>query len=319
MAPVADAGPGSDASDSASDGAPADGSAPYELLLEAPARGFQVRTVGTEVEAGDDVEWCEVVVVPGTSDDVYYVNGFEGAISPGSHHLIVTAVLPGTDADRNTEPGQRVECISAEAAFGDGLRGIFGLQQPRRSVFYPEGIGRVVRGGQKLVFDYHYVNFADRAVPARAALNFHTVDASEVEREAYDFSFSNFGIRIPPGESRSFTAECAFDQDVLVWQVTRHTHRWGTDFSVWYWNGERDGTHLWTSTDWEHEIDYTIPDGPVRLAAGEGFRFECNYTNTTDRELRFGTLGTDEMCILFGIWWVAEPGQTPVRNSCSIR
>ena len=41
------------------------------------------------------------------------------------------------------------------------------------------------------------------------------------------------------------------------------------------------------------------------MKQGEGLRFECNYQNTEDRALRFGTSATDEMCVLFGMIWNA--------------
>ena len=39
------------------------------------------------------------------------------------------------------------------------------------------------------------------------------------------------------------------------------------------------------------------------MKKGEGFRFQCEYDNTTDDVLTFGPKATDEMCILFGIAW----------------
>src|SRR5688572_24654645 len=54
------------------------------------------------------------------------------------------------------------------------------------------------------------------------------------------------------------------------------------------------------------------------MKAGEGFEFQCDYRNETDRALRFGTSATDEMCILFGLTWEAEPGQTLGPQDCDV-
>ncbi|HMI91278.1 MAG TPA: hypothetical protein VK509_07940 [Polyangiales bacterium] len=87
--------------------------------------------------------------------------------------------------------------------------------------------------------------------------------------------------------------------ELLVWSIGRHTHRYGTRFRVWWVGGERDGELLWTSTDWEADIDHPL-DPPVTMAAGTGFRWECAFDNPTEQTLVFGPRATDEMCILFG-------------------
>lgn len=287
----------------------------YWLELAEPERGIQVRTVGTMIESGTDVEYCEVVQLPGTPDDIYYVNGFELAMSPLSHHLIVTALEPGSPGDQQAQVGDRTDCIGAEFLYGHGsVRDVFGSQQPFHEQFFPEGVGKTLRGGQKLVFDYHYFNPTEDAVPARAALNLHVVDS--IEREAYSFSFNKMSFSIPAGQTGSTSASCTFTDDVVVSSITRHTHRWGTNFSVWFAGGERDGEHIWTSRDWEHEVDFDFEEGPVTMSAGEGFRFECEFDNTTSGPLSFGLKATDEMCILFGTYWAAEPGGSVEYQTC---
>ena len=84
----------------------------------------------------------------------------------------------------------------------------------------------------------------------------------------------------------------------MVFQLTRHTHQWGTDFPVKYKGGPKDGELIFTSPDYEN-ADYNFEE-PALIRAGEGFEWTCNYQNTTDSVLRFGIKATDEMCILFG-------------------
>jgi hypothetical protein len=97
--------------------------------------------------------------------------------------------------------------------------------------------------------------------------------------------------------------------------LSRHTHRWGKDFEAWYVGGERDGQHLFTSRDWETDIGFA-PDPPLTVRAGEGFRFRCDFDNTTDAPLKWGDKATEEMCILYGSWYVANPGEAPAAQSC---
>jgi hypothetical protein len=291
------------------------------LGLDQPSRGFQIKNRGTVVRAGEDVEYCEVAELPGTPGEALYVRRIELGNAPFSHHLILTAALPGTAADENlrrAKIGDRVECLSAESAFGQGLIGVHGVQQGYGAIDFPEGVGRVFEGGQRIVFDYHYLNTSTEDVEARSALNLHLTDASSVKQIADTFAFYNFTIDVPPGGTGSFTGECHFKSDVLLASVTRHTHRWGTDFKVWYVGGTRDSSApFWTSQDWEHEVDYAFGE-PLLMKAGEGLRFQCDYNNTESHRLRYGTEARDEMCNLFGLAWDAGGERTMAYQSCSI-
>jgi hypothetical protein len=148
-------------------------------------------------------------------------------------------------------------------------------------------------------------------------VNFHLTDEEDVKHIARVFSFSNWTIDTPAGQSASFKGECKFDQDVMVSSLTRHTHRWGKDYTVWFAGGERDGSHIWTSTDFQEDVNYAF-DSPFVMKQGEGFRFQCDFANTEAHTLRFGVNATDEMCILFGQYWEAHDGQALGPQSCNM-
>ncbi len=226
---------GDDGSDDGSDDGA--GACTEEPCLDAPAEGFQVRSVGGEIESGADVEYCEVVQLPGTADDTYYVKGFESIMTRGSHHLIVSAVIPGSDTDKNTTVGERAECITG-SVWGDDLTDVTGQQLPEHQEAYPAGVGKVFKGGQKVIFDYHYFNATDKPLQARAAVNFLTTAAENIEHEAQGFGKLNLAIVIPPMQESAFPADCRMNQDVMVHKLTRHTHQWGTDFPVSLNTGE---------------------------------------------------------------------------------
>jgi hypothetical protein len=115
----------------------------------------------------------------------------------------------------------------------------------------------------------------------------------------------------------AYTGECHFGADVMLGDLTRHTHQWGTNFAVWMSGGERDGEQVFVSQDWHHETYYRF-ESPVRIRAGEGLRYRCEYENDTPRPLRYGTSATDEMCILYGTIWEAEDGVDIGNQDCAI-
>lgn len=287
------------------------------LCLTAPESGIQLRSEGNEIEAGADVEYCEVVVLPGDANDVYYVHRFEVAMTEFSHHLIVSAITPGSATDDAAEVGARVPCLSGDVFGGDTLP-VTGSQQPYNDTRYPDRVGRRYYGGQKLVFDYHYFNTSSAPVRARAAVNFHTTTADEIDRLAQTFGMLNVAIDIPAMSDAEFTRGCALHQEMDVFSLTRHTHRWGTDFDVWFKGGPRDGEHIFHSANYE-DVLHEFAE-PVRVMPGEGFDFSCAFSNTETHGLKFGLKATDEMCILFGDWYVPfeMADENPFQDGCFI-
>lgn len=286
-----------------------------------PSQGFQVRTVGADLQPGEEAEYCELVQLPGAPADTYWVNDLELANGQGSHHLIVTAVVPGEEAEQKIKTlhaGDRVPCVGAEFSFGDaGLLGVGGIQKPYGRFEMAPGVGSKYSGSQYLIFDYHFFNATERTIHALSAANFHTTSASSVQHEALGFAFLNFTIDTPANASESFSAECHMKSDVMVGSLIRHTHKYGTDFDVWFAGGARDSQHIWSSANWEEGTQYTFPE-PVLVKAGEGFRFRCGYTNPTAKPLRFGTSTADEMCNLFGTMWEAHDGSKLKSLNCDV-
>jgi Copper type II ascorbate-dependent monooxygenase, C-terminal domain len=310
----ADAGAGGE-DDGNGGGGGAGGECEEEPCLAAPEQGFQMRSVGTEIEPGEDVEYCEVVELPGEPGTEFYVNRFESEMTTGSHHLIVSAIEPGSQTDQNAKVGDRVPCVGPASAFGGDLLDVTGQQIPYHEESYPEGVGHVYTAGQKVIFNYHYFNATDAPLQARAAVNFFTTDEANVDKIAESFSALYAGLFVPQGETASFNLECRMEQDVMVHKLTRHTHQWGTDFPVYFAGGERDGELIYTSPNYE-EPDHVF-EQPVLVKAGEGFRFQCNYDNTDgDHDLTFGENATDEMCILFATIYSPDGREVKGEESC---
>jgi hypothetical protein len=289
--------------------------------LTVPSDGFQVRSQGADIAPGEDVEYCEIGELPGDPGETYYVGAVELANAPHSHHFVVATALPGSDADvalRALNLGDKVQCNGTNYEWPqDGLVFVASAQTPYIERKFPKGVGSVLHGNQRIVFDYHYLNTGDTETHAESAMNVHLVDGSSIEHIATAFSFFNFTVDVPPHESGTFTAECHFKDDLMVTSLLRHTHQQGRDFSVWYSGGDRDGQHIWTSHDWKNEPGYDFTS-PTLVKANEGFRFECDFDNPNDSELRYGIKGTDEMCILAGWFWPSGDTRELPPQDCGI-
>jgi hypothetical protein len=253
--------------------------------------------------------------------DEYWVNDLELGNGKGSHHLIVSAAIPGSPAEakiRQMKVGDQVACLNVRLPFGEeGIVDIAATQTPYNRTKLANGVGAKYYGGQAVVFDYHFINLSTETIHTLSAINVHTTDASNVQHQMSGLSFTNYTIDTPPKTSQSFMAECHLKTAVMIGALGRHTHKFGTDFDVWFSGGAHDGEHIWTSKDWEEETQYEFPT-PILMKAGEGFRFQCSYTNPGTKDLRFGTSARDEMCILAGSIWAATVGEELETQSCNI-
>jgi hypothetical protein len=294
-------------------GAPSSGVS-AELSLQPPERGFQLESLGTMIEPGDDIRWCEALQLPGSSLDTYAIDRIESALSPHAQDLIVSAVAPGSDTELAMDVGSRVPCTRAGEAFGEDLGQLLATQKAYHDQRFPDGVGRVLHGAQKIAVDYHYVNDGDQPLPAKLKLNFHVVDANAVQHVARIAGFNNTTIYTPPGGRSSHLAECSVTQPLLLSELVRRTHRHGTSFGVWMAGGARDGELLWYSAS-PDDAQHTLAS-PLRLEQGQGLRFQCDYQNGSNLELRYGVNASDETCGLDATYWLPDEQQPPEPQGC---
>jgi hypothetical protein len=284
------------------------------LVLAPPAQGFQVETRPLAIEPGEDIRWCEVVKLPGGPSDVYYVGRIETAMTEHSQDLIVSAAAVGSETDAAMEPGAQTPCTRAGEAFGEDVVALTSSQLAYHDQRYPTGVGQVLRGGQKLAIDYHSVNPSEQPVSAQVKLNFHTVAREAVVHSAHLAGFDNLTIYTPPGGRSSHLAECRVNEELVISELVRRTQSRGTRFRVWIAGGERDGDLLWVSRgpgDTRVELH-----NPLHLSPGEGLRFQCDYVNNTDLELRYGVNASDEMCNLGATYWLPDERPEAAPQGC---
>lgn len=284
-----------------------------ELELAKPPRGYLLETGTNWIEPGDDVRLCEVVALPGSPSDTFYVSRIEAALSAEGDELIVHAARLGSETESLMEPGSAVPCTRAGEAFGEDLSDVLATQEHYTDELFPDGTGKVFRGGQKLALETHFLNETAEPLLGRAKLSLHLTDAERVQRIARTASFANFTIFTPPGGQSVHVGECAVREEVVIGELVRRTQRYATSFKVWFAGGARDGELVWDS---QHRRDSRYePPAPLLLMPGEGFRFECAYLNPTDRELRYGVGSADETCMLQAQYW--SPAQSePAPEGC---
>src|SRR5262249_971809 len=131
-------------------------------------------------------------------------------------------------------------------------------------------------------------------------------------------TLGSWDIDIPPLGSASLTGEWRTPVPLNIVQLSTHQHHRGTLVSVHRMDAAgNDMGDLVESPDWEHA---SVPWYPqrLRIEAGEGFRFPCDWTNPDDHPVHFGVTTNDEMCFVTGYFYldddngrVSAPGCPP--------
>lgn len=295
---------------------------PVDVTLEAPAagEGFQLQTETFPVAAGEEVQNCYFLRVPGeVGGPSVFVNRIHMRQNPGTHHgnvfRVKSVVGLGTEADVAAGKVENGECWkgpnwadwpvvinSQESSVGEDVDWTL-----------PAGVAHRFEPGELLMVQSHYVNATTQASPGNGKLliNFHTQAEADVEHELGTLFTTNQNIRVCPGDSGvEFSQFCNFarGQAVHVVAANGHFHSRGTNFTISPYDsvtGEA-GPQFYESTRWDDppmstDLDVTIPvDG--------GVSWTCTYAapesacGNPDDSCCFGFGGkveTTEHCNIF--------------------
>jgi Copper type II ascorbate-dependent monooxygenase, C-terminal domain len=285
---------------------------------------------------GGEEEEC--VYVRSTNTQPMYIDAYMGRLRPNSHHLIVTMLDEQSAKDVVLNEPQ--PCNQAELF---GSTWLLGSQDPQIDIFVegavqgadkskpgdPEfGSGQLLQPNQVLRIDAHYINATDKPILREAWLFLRATPKEKVLQTVEMITFFQTAINVPPQTLGVVTARasCVAPTDRYVALVTGHFHNNGKRFSVW-WN-KADGTseQIYNTLDWDTpgngfynprvvnpaldgKAIWGAKSGYVKMTKGESLSFECEFDNPTDTPVRFGELGKDQMCNVFGMYYPSDGNQ----------
>lgn len=251
------------------------------------------------VRSGKERQVCKSVNIP--ADAPFDIVRFEAKLSGISHHFNLYKVIDDTALD---PPGPDEAVVHDCSPAAEQLRGdaayIFGSATPERVMETPPGVAFHLRPGQRLILEYHAINYTPD--PFDASLTIDLVGARPgdvIEHHADIVWFANWNFLLPPGVETSDTASCQVPYDLEIFGLMSHFHELGEHFTI---EAVQDGqsTLVYEDDDWAHPA-YQEFDPPLSMDAGDRLRWTCTWNN--DREpLRtvFPNKGSrDEMCMVF--------------------
>jgi len=289
------------------------------MHLRKPARGFQMRMTPIVVPPGGDREGCEYLVAPNRA--AMDVAAFELKVTPGTHHFVAWEYL-GKDRDPSDfwsgirySPG----CVGLGPRDGFANTGnLFGMLTGHVRLRFPPGIAVRLAPHAILYGNLHLHNYSTVPINAEAVFNFTPARRGTVRHHAQAFTIGSNDISIPARGDAALTADWHAPAALNLVNISTHEHHRGTLVRVHRIDaGGNDMGELVVSTDWEHPTVRWFPQ-VLRLQAGEGIRFTCEWSNPDDHPVHFGVTTEDEMCFVGGYFYpddetvpVTGPGCVP--------
>jgi hypothetical protein len=164
---------------------------------------------------------------------------------------------------------------------------------------FPAGVGLHV-GGVALI-NVHYINGSDTALETDVRITLDTVPEAEIEQEGDILFLYNPLIGVQPGSTSTARWRCPVYSDITIANAQSHMHARGIGYEARIDAGEP----FYKSTSWEGVPVQTYENLVVR--AGSMLDYRCDYRNTSGVAVYQGPRTSDEMCMLIGSYYPADP------------
>jgi hypothetical protein len=278
--------------------------------LHKPARGQQVRMSPFTIPPSGEREVCEYRRL--ANRKTVDAQEFKFAASPGTHHIAVWAYF-GEDRDPSNFPSKPTDSVGCNGfgpadsynkstLAGSGRGGSYAVR-------FPEGIALRLAPHQPVFLNAHYRNGTPDVMRPEIVFNVTPARRGTVRHHAESLTVGNYSIDIPPHSVATLVSEWHAPIDLNVIELASHQHKRGTRFTIERLEGGASTGPIYESTNWETPLELW-PDEPMRVRAGDGFRFTCEWKNDDDYPVHFGVTTNDEMCFVTGYYYRDDESAT---------
>ncbi|HVK75090.1 MAG TPA: hypothetical protein VM734_17295 [Kofleriaceae bacterium] len=283
-----------------------DGPTDDDLLAPPPdGQGVQF-AMTTTIPAGVEGEWCQFVVAPPAEQ---WVARDEVRFTEGSHHVLLYetsyAQIPTAKDDGTPVDTTKVFDCSDGATNGWSVTKLVGGSQNGEGdslLAFPDGVAMKVRAGAVLLMNAHYLNASDHDLTPEVRVNLWTRPAASITAEGDLLFLYNPFIKVPASGQGRARWRCPVHRDITIANVQSHMHKRGVGYAA----SVTGQAPFYENERWER-VPVKRFDGGLAVAAGSTLDYHCDYTNAEARDVYQGPRTTDEMCMLIGSYWPADP------------
>ena len=299
----------------------------------APGEGYQLHLPPFKIEPGTEREVYYSTPIKDKNgnpvEEDIFINRVEIFYPAGSHHFILYRLTEAGLAKGLLNNGIIPDiAVNPEHEFreldpkdSDPVLGHFrvdrlfvvGTQTDDTLFEFPEGVGLRIPGDTVYDLNSHYINLlGDDTLIGETYVNIYTIPEEEVRYEAIEIFVSYQRINVPPGLTRVSKMTWHIEDELErrghdpstalnVFLLTSHMHRHGELFEIFQGS---TGNLLHRSVAYD-DAPIDLFDPILRLDADDTLKFQCTHNNyDTDEPLIFGLTSEDEMCIIFGYYYI---------------
>ncbi len=298
----------------------------------APGEGYQIHLPPFKIEPGTEREVFYATQIKDENgqpvEEDIFINRVEIFYPSGSHHFIVYRLTKeglangvqnrGVDPSIAVNPEDQFRELDPDdpqvlGNFGIDRLFVVGTQTDDTLFEFPEGVGLRLPGDTVFDLNSHYINLlGDEMLIGETYVNIYTIPEEEVKYEAIEIFVSNRSINVPPNTTRvaklTWYVEDELerrghdpDTELHVFLLTSHMHRHGELFEIFQ---DSSGDLLHRSIAYD-DAPITLFPSPLILSVDDGLSFQCTHNNYDKNvPLQFGLTSEDEMCIIFGYYFI---------------
>ena len=298
-----------------------------------PGEGYQLRLPPFKIEPGTEREIYYATRITDENGDLIegdiFINRVEIFYPAGSHHFILYRLTEdglakgllnnGIIPDIAVNPEHTFRELDTDepdpvfGVFGGDRLFVVGTQTDDTLFQFPEGVGLRLPADTVYDLNSHYINLlGEETLIGETYVNIYTIPEEEIQYEAVEIFVSNRSINVPPGTTRVSKMTWYIEDELRtrghdpstalnVFLLTSHMHRHGELFEI-FQGSTGDLLHRSVAYD-DAPIDLFNPI--LRLDTEDTIKFQCTHNNyDTDEPLTFGLTSEDEMCIVYGYYYI---------------
>ncbi len=262
-----------------------------DLVAPLEGKGFHFETKNIEVPFGTEEQDCYFFQIFGDGTDPIFINRFEVAQNPGSHHMNLFRVRTIQDLDPangliQTSANGVGPCADSKN-WADWPLIMNSQQEGHLEWNLPEGVAHRFEPGEWFMLQTHYVNATTQPTPTfgHVEMNFWTIPATQVTAEVGGLFATKQSTRVcKSNPTPTFEGSCNLNNPTPIHIIgaNAHFHSRGTEFNFYSWDGKSSdrppkSDQFYQSREWDHPPMSRSPELDLMVPANGGIWYTCTY------------------------------------------
>jgi hypothetical protein len=262
------------------------------------------------------VEKTQCVVLNLHNADKVHIGQIHNTLSDASHHMIVYRVNDTTEQPTPFDCEPFVDTL-------DPTKGapLMITQKKDELLSLPAGVAYTLDANQMVRLEMHYINATSQ--PLELSGSSEMITSHTFHDEANFLFIGNPDIKIMP--MAQFELGPTFfklDADTFggakFFAFTGHEHKMGTNVTIQVATDANDttGQMVYDVPNWTWSEPATVfHDPPVDMPDNGGFKFTCDWNNTSTNTVKFGESANNEMCFFWAYYYPSKGAYVCVHTA----